>query len=175
MSIEAILGQIEAEAAAEAARRLAGARERAAQLVAEAEERSRAQVAAACGRAEPAIRAEATRMVNAARLRLLERRAELGAAWVEAVFADAAARLEAVAGGADEPRWARALERLVEEATALAGPDAIVTAGSGDGAAGVVARSSDGRIEVDATIAARLERARARLAEPVARILGLAD
>src|SRR3970282_885526 len=103
-----------------------------------------------------------------------EGRAALGAAWVEAVFADAAARLEDVAGGADESRWARALERLVEEATALAGPDAIVTAGSGDGAAGVVARSSDGRIEVDATIAARLERARARLGEPGARILGLA-
>src|SRR3970040_451428 len=119
MSVEAILEQIEAEAAAEATRRLAEARERAAQLVAEAEERSRAQVAAACGRAEPAIGAEATRMISAARLRLLERRAELGAAWVEAVFADAAARLEAVAGGADEPRWTRALGRLVAGATAV--------------------------------------------------------
>src|SRR3990172_3052600 len=138
MSVEAILEQIEAEAAAEATPPLA-----------------RARAPAACGRAEPAIRAEATRMVNAARLRLLERRAELGAAWVEAVFADAAARLEAVAGGAAQPRRARAPGRL--------------------GEGGVVARSSDGRIEVDATIAARLERARARLAEPVARILGLAD
>src|SRR3970040_1864650 len=93
MSVEAILEQIEAEAAAEATRRLAEARERAPQLIAEAEEHSRAQVAAACGRVEPAIRAEATRMVNAARLRLLERRAELGAAWGEGGFADAAARL----------------------------------------------------------------------------------
>jgi len=174
MSVEAILEQIEADAAAEAAGRLAEARERAVQLIAEAEERSRATVAAACERAEPAIRAEATRMVNAARLRLLERRAELGAAWVEAVFAGAAERLEAVAGGADPARWARALDRLIAEATALAGPDAIVTVESGAGSPGVVARSSDGRVEVDATIAARLDRARTRLAEPVARILGLA-
>lgn len=174
MSVEAILEQIEADAAAETAARLAEALERAAQVIAEAEERSRATVAAACERAEPAIRAEATRMVNAARLRLLERRAELGAAGVEAVFADAAERLQALAGGADPTRWARALDRLVGEATALAGPDAIVTVESGAGAPGVVARSSDGRVEVDATIEARLERARTRLAEPVARILGLA-
>jgi vacuolar-type H+-ATPase subunit E/Vma4 len=40
-------------------------------------------------------------------------------------------------------------------------------------APGVLGRSADGRVEVDATLPARLERARVRLAEPVARLLGV--
>ena len=173
MGIEAILAQIEAESAAEAARCAADAHERAAAVVAEAEELVRAQVAAVCASTEPEVRAEATRTVNAARLRLLERRAELGASWLDAVFAEAEGRLAAISGGADATRWARALARLSEEASTLAGPGAVVSTGDGDGDAGAIARSADGRVEVDATIAARLERARVRLAEPVARILGV--
>jgi vacuolar-type H+-ATPase subunit E/Vma4 len=40
-------------------------------------------------------------------------------------------------------------------------------------APGVLGRSADGRVEVDATLPARLERARVHLAEPVARLLGV--
>jgi vacuolar-type H+-ATPase subunit E/Vma4 len=174
MGIEAILAQIEVEAAAESARIGAEARERSAQLVAGAEATATALVEAASERAEPGTRAEATRLVNATRLRLLERRAGLAAAGVEAVFAGAAARLETIVDGRDETRWSRALGRLAEEATALAGTGAVVTIERHGPAAGVMARSGDGRIEVDATISARLERARVRLAEPVAEILGLA-
>jgi hypothetical protein len=42
-------------------------------------------------------------------------------------------------------------------------------------AAGVIGRSADGRVEVDARLAVRLARARVQLAEPVAGLLGMAD
>jgi vacuolar-type H+-ATPase subunit E/Vma4 len=38
---------------------------------------------------------------------------------------------------------------------------------------GVVGRSADGRVEIDATLPARLDRARIQLGEPVARLLGV--
>ena len=125
---------------------------------------------------------------------LRERRAELSLDTTTAVHAAARARLDAIAGGAEPDRWASALGRLLEEALELAGPGATVRvrdcdagivaacveAAGGrlecspdDSPAGVVARSSDGRIEVDATIPVRLDRAHARLAEWLARQLGI--
>ncbi len=196
MSVEAILERVEAEAAAEAARLLGDARNRAASRIDEANEAARAHVAAACERAEPEFRAEAARIVNAARLQLLERRAELAAARSAAVFEAAATTLEAIAGGAEE-RWAASLRRLADEAIGLAGPGARVAVRQRDCAllaeraashgarlepiddrnapAGILARSADGRIEVDATLPTRLERARVSLAESIARTLEPGD
>lgn len=186
------------EAEAEAAAIVAAARVRADGLLGEARADADARLTAARARAEPAIRAETVRRVNAARLRLLERRAELVAGRTAAVFQRAGERLAEIADGAEPERWRAALGRLAAEAIELAGPGAEVNVRAADagwvaatveaagarlvalgpdpaaGAVppGVVVRSSDGRIEVDATLPARLERARHRLAETVAVRLG---
>jgi len=197
MSVETIVRVIEAEAAEEAERIVAAARERARALVGEAEAAAEARVRQACERAEPGYRAEAMRLVNAARLRLLEARAEEAAGLVEAVFRAAGERLAALAADPASERWRRALERLLEETVRLAGPGAILRVRPVDAAVarpvaarlggrldetldaglapGVLARSPDGRLEVEATLPARLARARVALAEPVARRLGVAD
>jgi len=195
MGIETIVRVIEAEAAEEAARIVGAARERADAIVAEARANAEARVRQACARAEPGYRAEAIRLVNAARLRLLEARAEEAAALVEAVFRTAAGQLEAIAGDPGGPRWQRALGGLVEEAVAFTGPGAVVQVRAVDAgtvaglverlgcrlesppsslAPGVLACSADGRLEIDATLPTRLARARVALAEPVARRLGVA-
>ncbi len=195
MSVDAIVRTIETEAELEADRIVAEAGERGASLVAEAEAAAQARIRIARERAEPIHRAEAMRLVNAARLRLLERRAEEAASSVDAVFREAGARLAVIAADPACERWHRALESLLEETVALAGPGSLVGVRTADlpaarsvaerlgcrleenpeldRTAGVVARSADGRIEVDATAAARLTRARASLAEAVGRILGL--
>jgi len=193
MTTAAIVADIERETAAEIERLLADADRRAAETVAVARTELRQAVEAACARAEPAARLDAARRVNAARLRLLDRRADLATARSEAVFAAAGRRLDAIARGADPNRWAAALDRLLDEASALAGPGANVVvrstdlprvaqrvaaaravgAGGDDAGPGVRVTSADGRIEVDATVASRLERARVRLAEAVAAGLGL--
>ncbi len=197
MSVETIIRVIEAEAAEEAERIVAAARERARALVDEAEAAAAARVRQACARAEPGYRAEAMRLVNAARLRLIEAQAEEAAGLVEAVFRAAGERLAALAADPSSERWRRALERLIEEAVQLAGPGAIVRVRPVDAAVagpivarlggrlddaldeglapGVLARSPDGRLEVEATLPARLARARVALAEQVARRLGVAD
>lgn len=193
MTTAAIVADIERETASEVARLLSDADGRAAEIVATARAELRLAVERARARADPLLSQEAARRVNAARLRLLERRADLATARCDAAFAAAARRLEAIAGDADPDRWATALGRLTDEALALTGPGAIVVVRPSDlplverrvGAAGaiaratkradagVVARSADGRIEVDAAVAGRLERARARLADAVASELGL--
>ena len=186
------------EAETEAAAIVAAARVRADGLVGEARAAADARLAVARARAEPAIRAEAVRRVNAARLRLLERRAELVAGRTAAVFQRAGERLAEIADGAEPERWRAALGPLAAEAIALAGPGAEVNVRAADAGwvaatveaagarlvafgpdpaagqvpPGVVVRSADGRIEVDATLPARLERARHRLAETVAARLG---
>jgi vacuolar-type H+-ATPase subunit E/Vma4 len=195
MGVEEIVQLIEREAAEEAVRLVADADARAATLLEEAEVAARAQVAAACERGEPAIRAEAMRRVNAARLRLLEHRAIAAARRIDAVITTADERLRAIAEGADRRRWAAALERLAIEALEAIGPGAIVRVRVADAplVAGTVAAGGgrleplDGpgvppglqatdpamRIEVDATLAARLGRARTRLAEDMGRALDL--
>jgi vacuolar-type H+-ATPase subunit E/Vma4 len=194
MSVADIIGAIEAETAVEIERRLGEAQLRADQVVEQARTDVRARVEAAVARAEPAIRAEAARRTNAARLRLRERRAEVALTRTTAIHAAARAQLAAIAGGAEPERWAGSLHGLLEEALALVGPEATVqvrvrdagfvaacvqAAGgrleplADDAPAGVVARSSDGRIEVDATIQVRLDRAHVRLAEWLAGQLGL--
>jgi len=198
VSVEAMVRIIAEEAETEASAIVAAARVRADGLVGEARAAAAARLAAARARAEPAIRAEAVRRVNAARLRLLERRAELVAGRTAAVFRAAEERLTALAEGAEPERWRAAIGRLAAEAIALAGPGAevhvraadacwVVAAAEAAGARvagpgpdvtagevppGVVVRSADGRIEVDATLRARLDRARQRLAETVASRLG---
>jgi vacuolar-type H+-ATPase subunit E/Vma4 len=151
-------------------------------------------VETAVARAEPAIRAETARRTNTARQHVRERRAELALTTTTAVHAAARARLDAIASGDQPERWADALRRLLEEALTLVGPGATIRVRSCDAGivaagvqaaggrlerspagspAGVVARAVDGRIEVDATIDVRLDRAHARLAEYLARTLGL--
>jgi len=134
------------------------------------------------------------RLVNAARLRLLERRAEHSAAIVAEAFREAEARLDAIAGDPSGERWQRALERLIDEAVGLVGPEAVIRVraaeapvvgpiaerlgarldedGDPEMPPGVLAWSADGLVDVDATLPSRLGRARTRLAESVARLLG---
>jgi vacuolar-type H+-ATPase subunit E/Vma4 len=194
MSVTNIVRQIEAETAVEIGRRLAEADERAAVVQRRARDAVRARVAAEVARAEPAIRAESARRVNAARQRLRDRRAELALDATAAVYAVAREQLDAIAGGAEPERWANALHALLDETLELVGPEPTVRLRDGDAdavvsrvravggrverlpgesPAGLVAQSSDGRIEVDATIGIRLDRAHARLAEWLAGQLGL--
>lgn len=194
MSVTDIVRQIDAETAAEIDRRLADADVRAAEMIGQARVLVSARVETAVARAEPAVRSESARRTNAARQRLRDRRAELALDTTTAVYATARARLDAIAGGAEPERWARSLHALLDEALALVGPEPVVRLRDRDASvvaarvravgghlerlpddspAGVVARSSDGRIEVDATIQVRLDRAHARLAEWLAGQLGL--
>lgn len=195
MGLEAMIRLIERESAEEAARLVAEAEARARSIVEGAQASAAASVEAAVERAEPALRAEEVRAVNAARLRLLERRATLAAERVGAVFDAAAARLAALADGSGGERWRRAVGALARESLAGADPgarvlvrardapsvaDAAASAGAlvelldgPDPPAGLVVRSGDGRLEVDATLPARLGRARVRLAESVARLMRL--
>jgi vacuolar-type H+-ATPase subunit E/Vma4 len=193
MSVADIIREIDVETAVEIERRLAEADRRAAEVLEQAGADVRARIEAAVVRAEPAIRAETARRTNVARLRLQERRAEMALTRMTGVHAAASARLGAIAGGAEPERWARSLHGLLEEALALVGPEATVrvrdcdagiiaacvqAAGgrlerlADDAPAGVVARSPDGRIEVDATINVRLDRAHVRLSEWLAGQLG---
>lgn len=195
MAVETIVARIAEDADAEIASILGEADARAAALVSAARTERRARVTAALERAEPAAQAEETRAVNAVRLRLLERRAARSAIRTTRVFDAAEGCLRRIADGDDPDRWAAALARLAAEAVALTGPGAVVRVRPADapflrtvatelgvtveplapGAAGPgpVVRSADGRIEVDATLRSRLGTARARLAEPVARLLRL--
>jgi vacuolar-type H+-ATPase subunit E/Vma4 len=194
MSVADIVREIEVETAVEIEQRLAEADRRADEIREQARAAVRARVEAAVIRAEPAIRAETARRTNAARQRIRERRAEIALTRTTAVHAAASAQLGAIAAGAEPERWAGSLHRLLDEALELVGPEATVgvrdrDAGSvavwvdaagghldrlaDDAPPGLVARSSDGRIEVDATIQVRLDRAHARLAEWLAQQLGL--
>lgn len=193
MSLAAILRAIEAEAAAEAEATLAAAREQAGRLVAEAQAAADARVAEALGAAEPGFAAEAVRVVNVARLRLLRRRAELGTAAFEAAWQEARRRLDRLAA-TDSERWRSALRRITTEALEMAGPGASVAlpgveaplvealvaerratlqALPAGAPPGPMVRSADGRIEVDATLPTRMGRARVMLAEDVAAALGV--
>lgn len=215
MSVDEIVRVVEASARAEAEGIVATARSGAAARVAAAEATADARVREACERAEPGYRAEAMRLVNTARLRLLERRAARSAALVDAVTQAAASRLTAIATETDGPRWTRALTRLMEETAGMIGsggvlfvrpvdleaarstamrlgcrleligctleaerhaPDAAGRAPDPTASApvpGVLGRSADGRVEIVATLPARLERARIHLAEPIARLAGV--
>lgn len=193
MSVEAMVRLIAEEAEVEAAAIVAAAQDDAARIVAAARKAADARVAAARALSVPGVRGEGTRLVNAARLRLLERRAERAAERSAAVFEAASERLTRIADGAEPERWQQALGRLAGEALELAGSGAeiqlrandrgavaeavaavaarVIPLGA-DAPAGLVVRSTDGRIEVDATLEARLGRARLRLAERVAERLG---
>jgi vacuolar-type H+-ATPase subunit E/Vma4 len=197
MSVEAIVRAVEVTAAAEADAIIAVARTDAARVVAAAEAAADVRIREACERADPGFRAEAMRRVNTARLRLLERRAARSAELVNAATDAAQVRLAGIAADAAGPRWTAALGRLLEETAALIGPHGtmrvravdLATArpvaarlgcpvepfdeGTGDDVPGVIGRSADGRVEVDATLPVRLAHARIRFAERVAHLLGV--
>jgi vacuolar-type H+-ATPase subunit E/Vma4 len=197
MGVEEIVRLIERDAADEATQLVDEATVEAAARCDKAEAAARAQVRLACERAEPGIAAAATRRVNAARLRLLERRAEIAAGRIDAVMTAAGETLRAIADGADRRRWGAALDRLAAETIETVGSGAIVQARAADAAnvagrvaaaggrleriddpgapAGLLVRAPDGRLAVDATLDARLGRARSRLAEDVARALRLEE
>lgn len=194
MGVEKIIQLIEQEAADEAAMIVADAERDASESVAAAEATVAAQIAEALERLGPEIRAESQRRINAVRLRILEERARDDAERLTAVFDAAQARLEAIADGADAPRWSRAMERLCGDALESVGEGASIAICSRDASAiaeaarrgsaeivsnpdsapaGLVVTSHDGRIEVDASLAVRIDRARSLLAEAVARMLML--
>ena len=195
MSIEAMAQAIEADAAAEAAAVIERARAEARAIVERAEAQEAERLAEIRAREEPAARAEAVRGVNAARLRLLERRASLLAERVNAAYATAETRLEALAAGSDPDRWTACLERLAVEGLGLAGAEAVISARETDAVVlralaargafdaevrvdddlgpGLLVRTTGGGVEIDATIAARLAAARGRLADAVAARLAI--
>jgi vacuolar-type H+-ATPase subunit E/Vma4 len=148
-------------------------------------------VEAALAAEEPALLAAEARILNEARLRLLALRTARLASATAAAFELAERRLTAIASGErDADRWAAAVRRLVVETAALVGSgtirvrpsDLAVARAALDGGAlagltveadpgmpaGVSGRSADGRVTVDATIEARLRRARASLVPDVA-------
>jgi vacuolar-type H+-ATPase subunit E/Vma4 len=196
MSVEAIVRVVDEAGAAEAEQIVAAARDDAAARVAAATNAAEARTRDACERADPGDRASAMRVVNAARLRQLERRVARSADLVDAALQAAAERLATIAADPESERWRAALGHLLAETASLVGPGATLlvrpqdleaakpiatrlacrlAALDGDGGAvpGVLGRSADGRVEVDATLTVRLARARSRLAEPVARLLGM--
>ncbi len=194
-----VLRSVEDEARREVQATLTDADRAAAVIVAEARRSVERRVAAARDAADAAARTEAARMVNEVRLRLVHRRAEIAARRVDEVFAAAERRLGEIASGPDRARWTRALHALAREAGDHAGPGALIevrasdaellrgpaqgrgTAGGGTEAAirgdlaeaGLRLIAADGHAVVDATLAARLARARTALAAEVAATLGL--
>jgi len=197
MSVQGLVEAIETEAEAEATALLDRADEEARAIVEAARQRARERVAASRAAAEQAARSEAARRVNTLRLRNVGARAEVLAESVEGVFRVAGEEATAIADGGDPERWARALRRLVDEAVAVAGPQATSAVRTIDAAAvreaaaaagarlevvvdpalptGLVTRSTDGRVEVDGTLPVRLACAREQLAGEVALLLGAAD
>jgi vacuolar-type H+-ATPase subunit E/Vma4 len=194
MGVGGIIEIIEREAAEDATRIVEEAERQASEMVADAEAEVQAQVEAAIERLGPEIRAESQRRINAVRLRILERRARADAARLVAVFDAAEAQVAAIAGGADPSRWSSALSALCAEALRSVEEGALVSVRAQDVDAvrpvteawraevvvlaedrepGLVASSRDGRIEVDARLSVRAERARSLLAEGVAQRLRL--
>ncbi len=197
MSVQGLVEAIETEAEAEATALLDRADEEARVIVDAVRQRARERVAASRAAAERAARSEAAGRVNAVRLRFVGARADTLADWLEQVFTPADEEVAAIADRGDPERWARALRRLVDEAALLAGPRARSAVRADDAAAvreavaasgvelevvvepglppGLLTRSADGRVEVDATLPTRRARAREELAGQVARLLGADD
>lgn len=199
MSSEAILRAIDEQADREVRAILDGGRAEAEGLVAAARAAADERVAAALRAAEPRLQAEAARTVNAARLRRLHARARHAAAEAEAVFAAAADELAGLSrrSPSTRARWDRALARLAADGVAQIDGAVEIIVRPGDRAAlrqrrssstgqgparprirtdpdappGVRLRSTDGRVEIDATIPTRLSRARTLLAEGVAALV----
>ena len=168
MSADAIVAAIRSEADREVEAIMATARLEAERLLGDARATAARRVTEALGVAEPGLAADASRRLNVARLRLLHARASQRAERVAAVFEAARIDLAALAERGD-PRWRAGVERLRASATAAVGSaDAIVEEIPGSG---VLARSADGRITVDATFQTRLDRARVLLADAVAEIV----
>lgn len=194
MGVEEIVAIIEHEAEQEAARILGDAERQAQETVAAAEAGVQARVDAAVERMGPEVRAAAQRRINAVRLRILEDRARADAARLVDVFDAAEVQVRAIAAGADPQRWSSALSALCAEALRSVGQGATVRVRAGDIEAvrnvaeqwraevvalgddmepGLLVVAQDGRIEVDARLSVRLERARTLLAESVAQVLRL--
>jgi len=194
MGVEDIIAVIECEAVEEATRIVEDAEQQGGELVEGAEADVQAQVDAAIERLGPEIRAASQRRINAVRLRILERRARDDAARLTAVFDLAEEQVRTIAHGADPSRWSSGLAALcaealrsVDEGASLSvrarDVDAVASAADAWGAEvvaitddeepGLVVSSRDGRIEVDARLSVRLERARSLLAEAVAQLLHL--
>lgn len=171
MSGEAILRSIREESDREVESIAADARARADELLAQARTAADARVRDAVLAAEPMLRADAARRVNAARLRLLHARAERRAGDVALVFDSAARTLEEMSRQ-DPQRWRAALERLSLAACRQAGEGATLE-DAGESGGRLRAVSADGRLSVDASVAARVERARRLLVDEVAEMLAV--
>ena len=193
MGAEDIVRAICDETAQEVDSVLSDARREARRILADARRSARQRIATALAQVDPELAAESARKVNAVRLELLHSRAQLSAERLDAVFAEAERRLCTIAA-AGGPRWHRALTRLAGEgieacgagSTAWVRPADLTLPGcqqstmnalgnvcaDEDQLPGVVTRSADGRVEVDATLPVRLARSRVILAERLASVLG---
>jgi vacuolar-type H+-ATPase subunit E/Vma4 len=193
MGSNAILRAIADETDREVERLIGEATERAEEILGNARRTAEARIDEAVSAADPQLQADAARTINAARVELLHSRALQGAARLTAAYELAQNDLQQLADAGDA-RWRTALSRLATDALSVSGDDSTLIARPADcehifaalGAdsrvvrdvtvtAGVVARSADGTIEVDATVASRLLRTRRLLAEQVAAILQAAD
>jgi vacuolar-type H+-ATPase subunit E/Vma4 len=177
----------------EVARLLDDATARATEIVATARRAAQARVDEAVTAADPELRAEASRTINAARVEMLHARAAASAARLAAAFELAERRLPGTWKSGDS-RWRAALLGLAGDALSATGAGSTLTARpidcdrlrpllsrgvaeiiSDSGLpAGVIARSADGRVEVDATVTSRLAGARRLLAEEVVALLEVA-
>jgi vacuolar-type H+-ATPase subunit E/Vma4 len=197
VSVEGLVEAIVADAEAEASAMLERAGQEAREIVEAARRHALERVVTARTAAAQAAQAEAAATLNALRLRVVGTHAATLSDWLERVFAAAVNEATAIGDGGDPGRWERALRRLVDEAAALAGPRARCAVRPVDAAAvravvdaagvplevavepglppGLLARSADGRVEVDATLPVRASRAREQLAGHVALLLGADD
>ena len=190
MPIANILGAMQTQADAEIARITDAAEREAAQLLAEAETQASAVRARHRARVEPLIATESASVLNHAKLGALRAYANAREHLVNDAFAQAHARLVCVRASNDYAAIFRALAREAIQAlrgdliarvdprdvalahatfTALGANVAIQAAPIPLG--GLELATRYGRIVIDNTLAARLERAREMLRGPVARIL----
>lgn len=181
MSIDALLRHLEEDAARESDRLRQEAEGRAAALLARADADAARRRELHLERVAEQRRTAGERQVAAARAQARAQFLAVRAGVLERVFEEAAARLQAMPAA----RYASILEALAEDAARYlenapavlqSPPDAAralavvvrdrpgVRVEPADLAAGVVGRSADGRVMVDNTLAAMLERRRPDLA-----------
>ncbi len=187
MALETLLQTLEQAAAAQADRTLAEAKAEAAALIRDATAEAERQRALVLEEVRARARLASDRAFAEETRALKERLLSARTAVVDRVLARAGARLSTLEGSA----YAWRVERLVESTLAyLAGAPAALScrpdvaaqvesaaAGRGEieisatpeAAAGVLGRSADGRVTVDNTLVALLERRRPELAIAVAR------
>lgn len=190
MPLEHILRAMQAQADAEIEATTRAAEEEAAQLIAQAEEQGRAIRARHLARAEPALLAEVASLQNKAKLSALRALANAREELLKQAFAQAECCLSSIR---QSPEYGAIFRTLAQEVVRELGSDLTAHVDPGDvelaqqvfaelgvdariearltPLGGLEATTPEGRVVVVNTLAARLERGRALLRGPVARIL----